>query len=230
MAKAVQITDREIKLFEDNLELINKIISLHIHKWKMKAIPSIDKDDISQELRAHIISRLSKYNEDRPLGNWLTTVVTNWIINCLRNCYTKFAKPCVGLKCAAYLGGNDCKLYVKTCSDCPLYAKWEMDKKQQHDVKLTVTIEDHLNEVNFKPFEETDILEKLEELKFKLKEKLTDNEFYIFESLYLNNKTEAEIITELKFSSKAAGAKEIKSLKQTIYERIKKILVEEELF
>lgn len=230
MAKDHHISDREVKLFEDNLELINKIISLHIHKWKMKAIPSIDKDDISQELRHHILYRLHLYNEKRPLGNWLTTVITNWIINCLRNNYGKFVKPCVGLKCAAYLGGDDCKLFVKTCSDCKLYAKWEIEKKQQHDVKLPVTIEDHLQEISFKPFEETDILEKLEELKFKLKDKLTKNEFYIFESLYLKNKTEIEILGELKFASKSAGMKEIKLLKSTIYEKIKKILIEEELF
>lgn len=219
--------------FEDKLPEINRIVSLHIHKWKLAgAIPSISKEDISQEVVIHIFEKWHLYDPARPLGNWLTTVVCNCLINLQRNNYYKFSKPCVALKCAAYLGGEDCKLYIKTCSDCPLYAKWERDKKQQHDIKLPLSIENEnrMQKLSETPHEESNIFEKLDELKFKLKDKLTSNEFYIFNALYLENKNELQILSELEFSSKTQGLKEIKNLKNNIFAIVKKILINEELF
>lgn len=232
MRKSKDIEPAETKMFEDNIKEINHLISLHVSKWKMKSIPSIDREDVAQNLRLHIVTKLHLYKRELPLGNWLTTVIRNYLKNYIRNFYYKFAKPCVALKCAAYLGGDNCKLYVKTCSACPLFAEWEKEKKQQHDINLPLSIEEEnrMQTISETPFENLDILDKIQELKFKLQDKLTSNEFYIFNALYLENKTELEILSELKFSSKTEGLRQIKNLRNNIYEIVKKTLIEEELF
>lgn len=219
--------------FEDNINQINRLIKLNISKWKLSgAIPSVSKEDIEQEIRLHIYERWDLYDPARPLGNWLTTVINRKILNLQRDNYYRFSKPCVALKCSSYLGAEECKIFGTCCSDCKLYADWEKEKKSKHDIRLPVSIENdnRLQKLSETPHEGQDIFEKLEELKFKLKESLTSNEFYIFNALYLENKTEAQILNELKFSSKTDGIRQIKAVKNTIYDKVKNVLTMEGLF
>lgn len=215
--------------FEDNIEEINRLISIHVTKWNLDAITYIDRDDIANIIRYHVYKKWRLYNSSKPLGNWLTRVITNRLKNLFRNHYYKFAKPCVALKCEAYLGGEECRLFVKTCSECPLYKKWENEKKRNHDVNLTLTIEDHQNTVNSKPFEESNFDEQIAELKDKLQDVLSANEYHIFCALYLENKTEADLIKEMKFSSKTEGVRQIKALKNSIVATVKTIIKNEEI-
>lgn len=228
----MEISEENRKIFEKNQTEIERVIGLNVGKWKLQgAIPSMDRDDVAQMIRQHIIIKIHLFDENRDIGRWLSTVVCNFLKNLVRNNYYKLAKPCVSEKCSAYLGGEDCKIYTHTCSECPLYAKWEKDKKQQSDVKLPVSLENdnRMTKLSEIPFDDSSILDKIEELKFKLKSKLTPNEFYIFNAMYLENKTDADILKGLKFSSKAEGNRQIRALKLSIYEIVKKTILEEDL-
>lgn len=233
MARKIVISDREITIFESNLEVIKKIVMLHVAKWKMGALPYMDKEDITRMMEVHILHKLHLYNENRPLGQWLSTVCSNFMKNKLRDFFYRSAPPCLG--CAAFLGGDarnsmgDCSIYGKTCTECPLFNKWVKERKIQHDVNLPVTLENHAQQVSDQPFEDDNILNRIEELKVKLKDKLTKNEFHIFNALYLDNKTELDVLKELKFSSKADCLRQCRELKNKIYDVVKFILINEDL-
>lgn len=218
--------------FEGNLPQINHVIKLHISKWKLKAIPSITYDDISQEILLHIYKQWDKYNPERPLGNWLTTVILNKLKNLRRDNYDKFSSPC--LDCPSYLGQNtngqgECKLFGLCGSACGLYKQWTLEKKQQHDINLPVTYEDHQNEVNSKPFYELDFTNKIEDLKVKLQSRLSNNDYKIFIGLYIDNKSELEISNELgyKINTKTEVNRQIKNVKTNIINIVKQILSED---
>jgi len=216
--------------FEESLPEINRIISINIGKWKLQgAIPSISKEDIEQELRMRLWNKWHLYDPDKgPLPQWLSTVCSNAIKTHLRNHYYKFSSPCAG--CPANLTGGQCKLFGQTESlNCKIYKNWVAEKKTQCDINLPVALDHHTQEVSEKPWDESNIFEELEELKDKLREKLNYNEFYIFNAIYLEDKTDLEIINDLKFSSRAQGMRAIKQLKDMIVDLVKSILIEEEM-
>ena len=219
--------------FEDNIDQINRLISLHLGKWRMKSIPSITQDDIAQELLLHIYKQWDSYDSSRPLGNWITRVISNRLKNIFRDEYYKFASPC--LSCPAYLGQNstgegECRLFGHCNTTCKIYKKWVDEKKSQHDIKLPVTYEDHLNEINSKPFDEINFDDRIEDLKIKLQSRLSDNDYKIFIGLYIDNKTEIEISKELgyKINTKTEVNRQIKTVKANIINIVKQVLLEDE--
>lgn len=211
--------------FESNIDQINKIINLNLGKWKLKIINSISHDDIRQELLIHINDRWHMYDKSRPLGNWLTTVVSRKLINLTRDNFYKFSKPC--LNCPKFSGGNLCSLYGEISSECGLYRKWELEKKFHHDCALPVTIEDHQDEIHSMPLNHIDFDEQIENLKEKLKEKLSSADYKIFIWLYLENKTEDNIIKLLNYKNERQGRKQITNLKQSIVTLVKNIIIED---
>ncbi len=219
--------------FEDNIDQINRLIKLNLNKWKLKAIPSISHDDIGQELLIHIYKQWRLYDPTRPLGNWITTVISRKLKNILRDNFYKFASPC--LKCPAYLGQNnngegECRLFGTCNSVCGLYKKWEHEKKHQHDICLPVTSEDHQNEINSQPFQDINFEDRLEDLKCKLESRLSSNDYKIFIGLYIENKSELEVSKELgyKINSKTEVNRQIKNVKANIIQIVKQILIEEQ--
>ncbi len=215
--------------FESNIKQINNAISLQIGKWKLKSIPSVDHFDIAQIIRLHIFEKWDLYRPELPLGNWLSVVISNRIKNLLRNNYYKFSSVC--LNCPSNLGDGHCKIFGEIGSmDCALFRNWVKTKKDQHDVSLPVTIEDHTNQLNSMPFNEINFDDQLEDLKIKLQTRLSSNDYKIFLGLYIDNKSEAELSKELgyKINTKTEVNRQIKNVKATILDVVKKILREED--
>lgn len=217
--------------FEDNIKQIDHLIMLNVSKWKLKAIPSMDKDDIAQILRLHIYTKWELYDPKRPLGNWISTVISRKIKNILRDEYYKFAPPC--LSCPAYLGKTtngegECKLFGICGNACKLYEKWQQDKKHQYDICLPVTSEDHGNEINSRPFHEINFDDQMELLKSKLQEKLSLNDYKIFIGLYIENKTENQISQELGYKTSKNNEinRQINNVKTNIVKLVRQILAD----
>lgn len=226
-------TNNNGELFEDNIVLIEKIIQLHISKYKLAhSIPSVGVEDVVSQIKIHIWKKWSKYDQSRPLNRWLTTVCCNFLKNLQRDLYYKNAKPCIALRCEAFGGGENCKLYGTTCGDCAIYRNWELTKKYAHDICMPVTIEDQQNQasLNSLPFDEIDFNDQLEDLKIKLQTKLSRNDYKIFLGLYIENKSEADLSKELgyKINTKTEVNRQIKNVKANIISIVKKILIEEE--
>lgn len=218
--------------FEENIDEINRLIKIHVSKWSLDGIPSMDKDDVASIIRSHIYKKFHLYNPNRPIGNWLTTTIKNRLKNLYRDTYYKYTAPC--LDCPAYLGKNsnsdgECKLYGMCSKACGLYKEWEKTKQSAYNVNLPVTIEDHQNQINSRPFEELDFDTQIEDLKLKLSARLSETDYGLFCGIYLDNIPELQLIKTLKFSSKTEGLRRIKDLKNTIVFIVKEILKQDDV-
>ena len=128
-------------IFEDCINDINSEIFKRKNKWNLTAINWMDFSDVSQILRIHIYKKWHLYDPQKPLAPWINRIISNQIKNLIRNNYSNFTRPC--LKCAAAESEDGCSIYSKQCNACPLYANWEKSKKNAHNTKLTVSIENH---------------------------------------------------------------------------------------
>lgn len=213
--------------FEDKIAVIDQEINKRRGRWKLKAIPSIDFEDIAQILRIHIYKKWCMWDQARPLEPWLNKVITHQITNLIRNLYGNFARPC--LNCAANQGGDLCSIFGKQSSICPLYAHWEKHKKSAHDTKLPVPLTGlHEQEVYNIPEGGDDILKQIEELTLKMQTALTPMQYKFFDLLYVQGKSEEEVAKLMGYKShdnkRKAGYKQTSQLKKLVIQKAKKII------
>lgn len=221
-----------MKTFEDQYEIIIKEINKRRHKWTLKAIAWLDFDDVSQLILIHINKKWDLWDQSKDFLPWLNTVISHQITNMLRNLYMNVARPCVS--CSANEGGDHangdghCRIYVKQCSACPLYANWEKTKKRAHDVKLPVSIENHLQETSTIPTSEEEVENKAELLHKRMKEVLSTIQYKVYKLLYIDGKTDAEVADMMGYKSsekhRNIGYRQIHNMKKTILEKAKKII------
>tara|TARA_R100000664_G_C2707864_1_gene105756 strand:- start:32 stop:718 length:687 start_codon:yes stop_codon:yes gene_type:complete len=218
--------------FEDYIDVIDEEIKKRRSKWKLTSITWMDFDDISQILRIHIYKKWHLYDPVKPLAPWLNRIITNQIKNLIRNNYGNYARPC--LKCAASEGGDLCVIYEKQCSDCPLYAHWEKNKKIAHDVKVPVSLENHQQDLtNMKEDANLDIDFAFQKLNKILPKHLKPIEWKIYENLYIKNLPEAEVAKLMGYKTseknRSPGYKQIKNIKKSIIQKIKKLIKDGEV-
>lgn len=212
--------------FEDKIDIIDVEIKKRKGKWTLKAVPSIDFDDVSQILRIHIHNKWYQWDQTRILEPWLNTLITNQITNLIRNLYGNFARPC--LSCAANQGGDLCSLYSKQCDECPLFAYWQSHKKRAHDTKLPLPLEVHTQEVFSIPENNFDMDRKVSELHSKMKGCLTAMQYKIYKLLYIEGKDEDEVAILMGYKTneknRKSGYKQIPNVKKIILEKARKIV------
>ncbi len=216
--------------FEEKIGIINTEIAKRRGRWKLKAIPSIDYDDVQQILRLHIWKKWDQWDEGRPLEPWLNKIITNQITNLIRNLYGNFARPCI--TCPANQGGVPpnglCAIYGKQCSDCPLFAYWEKHKKSAHDTKMPLPLEMHSQEVYSIPESNFDINKQINLLHEKMKENLSLVQYKIYKYLYIDGKTEEQTAQLMGYKTseknRDVGYKTISNIKKAIIVKAKKII------
>ena len=134
--------------FEDKLKEINEAIERK--RWNLDALTYIDYDDIKQVIMNHIYQKWHKWDQSKPIEPWLNRVVSNQFKNLLRNYYGNYARPC--LKCKFNTGGDGCNLTKDGTQNmsCPQFNTWAKKKKAAYDIKLALTMENHMHEVQLK--------------------------------------------------------------------------------
>jgi DNA-directed RNA polymerase specialized sigma24 family protein len=217
--------------FEDNIIQINLEISKRRAKWNLTAISWMDFSDVSQILRIHIFRKWHLYNHKQPLAPWVNRIISNQIKNLIRNNYSNFSRPC--LKCAAAENEEDCAIYGKQCNNCPLYANWEKSKKNAHDTKLTVSIENHSQEINDMPADSMQIEDAAKNIHNKMEKVLKPIEWKAYKLLYIQGKDEEQAAKLMGYKTteknRIAGYKQIKNLKKSIIFKVKKYLYNGEI-
>ncbi len=220
--------------FEDKILIINAEINKRRGRWKLKAIPSIDFDDVSQILRIHIHKKWHLWDQSRPLEPWLNKVITHQITNLIRNLYGNFARPC--LNCAANQGGTPpdglCAIFGKQCSACPLYAHWELHKKHAYDTKLPVPLTGHHEqEVYNIPEDSSDLVKQIQDLHIKMKTALTPLQYRFYDLLFIQGKSEEEVAKLMGYTTteknRRVGYKQVPNLKKVIIQKARKIIENE---
>jgi len=212
--------------FENHITEIDQEITKRKHKWNLTAIAWMDFNDVSQILRFHIYRKWHLYDQDKPLAPWINRIISNQIKNLIRNNYSNYTRPC--LKCSAAENEDGCAIYSKQCSQCPLYANWEKNKKIAHDTKLTLSLDNHAIEVNRIPNENFNIEESAKNLHSKMEKVLKPIEWKAYKLLYIDGKNEQQVAKLMGYrtteKNRMAGYKQIKNLKKAIMHKVKKHL------
>jgi len=212
--------------FESLIDSINSEIIKRKNKWNLTAINWMDFSDVSQILRIHIYKKWHLYDPKKPLAPWVNRIISNQIKNLIRNNYSNFTRPC--LKCAAAEGDDGCAIYSKQCKICPLYANWEKSKKNAHDTKLTLSIENHHQEINDMPINNFNMEKTAENIHTKMQKVLKPIEWKVYQHLYIEGKDEEQTAKLMGYrtseKNRIAGYKQIKNIKKIIIIKVKKHL------
>jgi len=212
--------------FENSIDLINSEIIKRKNKWNLTAINWMDFNDVAQILRIHIYKKWHLYDHKKLLAPWVNRIISNQIKNLIRNNYSNFTRPC--LKCAAAEGEDGCTIYTNQCNTCPLYANWEKSKKNAHDTKLTLSIENHSQEINDMPMDNFNIEETANNIHNKMQKVLKPIEWKVYKHLYIEGKDEEQTAKLMGYrtseKNRVAGYKQIKNIKKIIIFKVKKHL------
>lgn len=225
--------DTPLAKFEDKIDIINNELRKRKGKWQLKARADLDFEDVEQIIRFHIWVKWSLWDQTQPLEPWLNRTITRQIINLLRNLYGGFSRPC--LKCAASQGGDLCAIYKTQCAECPLYAKWVRGKKQAHDVKIPLPLENHLQEVESISSDFINYDAAAEIIHARIKLKLTKVQFKVYQMLYIDNLSEDEIARQMDYKKnedlkrRVIRYKQIENYKKKFVDLARRIIQEEDL-
>jgi hypothetical protein len=215
-----------IRTYEECFDIINVIIEKKRHLWTLKAVPSVDFDDVKLMITHHIYSKWHLFDQKRSLEAWVTTITNNQFINILRNYYTNYTKPCN--KCPLAVDNNGCKEFGEQSSACSIYAHWAKYKSHACNIKLPLSIESHINEANLIQDNSFDMDESIRKVNEKLKIKLKPFEYRVYKYLYIDNLSDEEAAEKLGYKTseknRSSGYKRIRQLKNILIQKTKEIL------
>jgi len=209
--------------------VINREILKRKSKWTLTALASLDYTDIAQIIRLHIWRKWHLYDQTKPLCPWLSTIITNQIRNLVRNNYTNISRPC--LRCGAAIDQNDCRIYGEQCNLCPLYDYWTRNKQSATFIKLSLPIENHLNEVHeIKDTAQNDVENGEEKMRVIMKKILKPIEYQVYYQLYVLHQSEEMTGKNLGFISnenhRKPGYRRLYTLIQEVKEKARKYISE----
>lgn len=231
------------KTFEEMYAVIDELIKKRKQKWTLKAVAWLDFEDIQQIIRIHIHGKWHLWDQKRPIGPWANRIITNQLRNIIRNNYGSFAKPCVSCSFSRDLNASEANVESfcgftssrKQCSECPLYAKWEKTKKNAHDLKLPLSLENHKNFYSGIEYIKSANFEKAEsKLHSLMKQRLSDKHFFIYKMFFIDCLSDEEVASILKFKTtekgRKAGYKQIQNLKKLFAAKAKEVVSAVDLF
>jgi len=212
--------------FEKCIKIIDQEIQKRRGKWNLKSLAWMDFDDISQIIKLHIFKKWHLYDPMQPLAPWLNRIISNQMKNLIRNNYGNFTRPC--LKCAAAEEPDGCILYGAQCNDCPLYKNWEKHKKDALDLKVPLSLEYHSHELKHLSYTNENFDRNARKLHEMMEKKLKPLEWTIYKYLYIENKSDKEVAEIMNYTTseqgRPPGYKQIKNIKKSIVEKVKKTL------
>lgn len=219
------MTKKKVQL-EDCLDLIDREVKKRRSRWNLTALAWMDFDDVSQIIKIHICKKWDLYDPSKPLAPWINRIISNQIKNLIRNNYGNFCRPC--LKCAAAEPNDLCYIYGSQCNKCPLYANWEKNKKIAYETKLPSSIESIKVGISEREDKNVDFQKAIENLNSNLKKILKENEWIIYENIFLLGKSEKYVADLLGYKTNEAnrnpGYKQIKNIKKKIVEKAKYLI------
>ena len=127
-----------------------------------------DFDDMKQQACIFAMEGLEKYDNTRPLENFLWTHVRNRLFNYKRNNYQRPDKPC--LTCPLFDKNYNCSL--SQCSkfnnkdDCELYLAWSVRNEAKKNIMQPTHIEHDLHENKLQSSGFINVIQNQEIIKF----------------------------------------------------------------
>lgn len=218
--------------FEERIPVIQNEINKRRAKYTLS---TLDFEDVSQIIILRVYNKYHLYKSEKgEFTHWLNRLISSAMKNILRDNLTIFSRPCI-LGCAYNMGEDNCGYTTtgKQCSECPIFKRWEKKKKDHFNVKQTLTIENHSQEVSNMASDFFDIEHAKKIIDQKIKTKLNAFEFSIYEMLYIQNMTEKQVGEKLKYkkptNSSTPGYQTISKLKRKFASISREIIREEDL-
>lgn len=183
--------------FEEAYPQIKKIVWSRKGAWTY--ISLMEWQDVSAILIERVWTKWETFKPDKgPLENWVNTVVTRALLNLRRDLLLRWSRPCLK-GCTHNLGGDSCEVTKSRtqCAECPLYADWEKTRKHQFNIKSTVALENHSQEVSNMPHESFDVEAMKTLVDGQMKANLTTWEYRVYHSLYVRHLKPAKVSEEL---------------------------------
>ncbi len=200
--------------FEERYEQICFELDKRRGMWDLAAVPW---PDARQMILLRIYQQYGKFNptkkdkDGRPVefSHWVQSVITRAVHNIWRDNLCKWSRPCLGnpkhgMERCAFNGGGDLCTATKSgkqCGECKLYKDWEKGKKRQHDIKQTLPIENHIQEVSNIQSDFTDIEGKKRIIDREMQKRLPPNEWKVYRMLMIDGKTERQAARAMGFKN-----------------------------
>jgi DNA-directed RNA polymerase specialized sigma24 family protein len=196
-------------------------------------LSSISFEDVSQMLLIRAFNKYHTYIPEKgEFSHWINRLITNALTNILRDNLQKFSRPCIQ-GCQFNLGDNFCS-YTKSglqCVECPLYRKWKKKKEAEFNIKQSLPLETHSQEVNSIQSDFIDIEEAKKMLDEKIELFLTIQEYRIYHLLFTEHRSVEEVGKILKFKKPdgkgSPGYQTIHKARQKIVKVAKRIIMED---
>jgi len=214
--------------FEENSDIIDAAIKKQRNKWQLNAINWFDFEDVEQIIKIHIHKKWDMWDQDRPLEPWIGRIISNQIRNLVRNHYGNYVRPCV--KCQFNMGDNGCSATRTGIQDnqCKLYDKWSTQKKAGLDLKITVSTENHINEISSRPDNSFSYDLSVERLNKHMREQLSVVHYEAYLMLFFKDFSEEEVASFMGYKTnekkRKAGYRQVKNLKSSFQKKAEEIM------
>jgi hypothetical protein len=109
-----------------------------------------------------------------------------------------------------------------------MFLAWHKNKKNAYNLKMTVSIEEHSNEINNQTYTSSDEQRASENLHSKMKEILKPIEWRVYELLYIKCRSEEQVCKTLGFKynkdAKTTYNKQLRNIQKSIIKKAKACL------
>ena len=197
------------KTYEDYSDLIDQELSKRKKNWFLTSVAWVDFDDVCQIIRAHIYNKWNQWEQSRPIKPWINKIIANQMKNILRNHYSNYARPCLNCPFNSDSEYNLCSFTASGEQDCscPLYKKWTKSKKNAYNIKITLSLENHINQIDTSSESvlSADIEIASKRLIQELRKQLNSRQFQAFDLLSLQTATMGSFGWKLPFLCNGAN-------------------------
>ncbi len=211
--------------YEDLSDTIENELKKRRGRWRCRRL---DFEEAAQLCRIRIFTKFDKWDQTLPFVNWANRLITNCLINIVRDNVVRYERPCV--KCAFNDGNGLCRVTPSKiqCGECKFYREWEQKGKHAFDVKRPVSIENHTDEVSNMQGDFFNVGEAKIHLEVLLKDVLTPKELKVFKWMFIDNRSDEFIATKMGFTTNEPGRKPgyrmLKNYRDAILKKAKEVL------
>lgn len=196
----------DVKAFEAKVPELRAILSRRKSSW---TLTTIDWEDVESILLTRLWQKFHLYDKQKgPLENWANTVISRALSTLLRDNLFKFSKPCVsagpfGGRCVFNLTGDGCAYTPSKikCGECKLYKRWQEKKESLYNIKSSLPLESHTQEVRNiqEDFLDIDAAKKI--IDEKVMDQLNSHEANIYRLLFIEHLSMEEVSKKMKYKT-----------------------------
>jgi RNA polymerase sigma factor (sigma-70 family) len=219
--------------FEELAPSIIEQIDKRRGSWRLAAV---SWEDARQMVLTRVYENFDLFDVKKgEFPKWLSKVITNALLNILRDNLQKWSRPCIQ-GCPFYMDQTHCEKTPSglQCDECLAFKMWRKKKQEEFNIKQPLPYDTHSQEVESVQSDFINIEEKKSVIDEKMGLKLNRHEYKVYKLLFIKGKTEEEVGEILKYkvspgSSMHPGYQSIRKMKIKFVAMAKEIIEEENL-